>query len=226
MDASPSRARSASSCTRSLRAWNRPYSSHRGEVRAAEPLELAGAVLVHVPRVVRALGAPWARASARWASRRTRAPSVADDQRAEVLEHRARVLEVLDRLQEHDRVGRARQNVSTRSRSKRRLARAVAQARVLVRLGVGVDADDARGACARARPSRSPRRRPCRSRAGRRHVRGDPLVDDEMAAVPVVLLRHVRQRALAGQRQRRHAVGLVALQIAVAVTDALQGQPR
>ena len=32
-----------------------------------------------------------------------------------------------------------------------------------------------------------------------------------MAAKPVVLLRHVRQRALPGQRQRRHAVGLVAL---------------
>ncbi len=34
---------------------------------------------------------------------------------------------------------------------------------------------------------------------------GDPLVDDQVAPVPVVLLGHVGQRALAGQRQRRHA---------------------
>ena len=64
---------------------------------------------------------------------------------------------------------------------------------------------------ARARPSHSPRRRPCRSRAGRLHARGDPFVDDEVAAEPVVLLGHVGQRALAGQRQRRHARRLIAL---------------
>ena len=43
-------------------------------------------------------------------------------------------------------------------------------------------------------------------------ARGDPLVDDEVAAEPVVLLRHVGQRALAGQLERRHARGLVALE--------------
>ena len=61
--------------------------------------------------------------------------------------------------------------LSTRSRTKRRLARDIAQARVLVGLGVGVDADHAGGRRARARPSRSPRRRPCRSRAARARAR-------------------------------------------------------
>ncbi len=48
---------------------------------------------------------------------------------------------------------------STRSRSKRRLARAVAEPGVLVGLGVGVDADHLGGGSRRAPPSRSPRRR-------------------------------------------------------------------
>jgi hypothetical protein len=42
---------------------------------------------------------------------------------------------------------------------------------------------------------------------------GDPLVDDEVAPVPVVLLGQVGQRALAGQRQRRHARRLVQLEV-------------
>ena len=41
----------------------------------------------------------------------------------------------------------------------------------------------------------------------------DPLVDDEVAPVPVVLLRHVGQRALAGEMQRRDAGRLVALDV-------------
>ena len=41
----------------------------------------------------------------------------------------------------------------------------------------------------------------------------DPLVDDEVALEPVVLLRHVGQRALAGQVQRRDAGRLVALDV-------------
>ena len=83
---------------------------------------------------------------------------------------------------------------------------------MLVGLGVGVHANHARRRCGRARRSRSPHRRPCRSRAGRPAARGDPLVDDQMAAIPVVLLRHVGQRALAGQRQRGHPVRLIALE--------------
>jgi hypothetical protein len=44
-------------------------------------------------------------------------------------------------------------------------------------------------------------------------ARRDPLVDDEVPLVPVVLLGDVGQRPLAGERERRHAVGLVALEV-------------
>jgi hypothetical protein len=43
----------------------------------------------------------------------------------------------------------------------------------------------------------------------------DPLVDDQVAPEPVVLLGHVGERALAGQLERRHAGRLVALHIGV-----------
>ena len=46
-----------------------------------------------------------------------------------------------------------------------------------------------------------------------RHPLGDPAIDDEMALKPVVLLGHVGERALARQRQRRNARGLVLLQV-------------
>ena len=39
--------------------------------------------------------------------------------------------------------------------------------------------------------------------------RRDPLIDCQVAPVPVVLLRQVGQRALPGKRQRRHPGGLV-----------------
>ena len=45
------------------------------------------------------------------------------------------------------------------------------------------------------------------------HALRDPLVDHEVALVPVVLLGHVGQRALAGQVQRRDAGRLVALDV-------------
>ena len=64
-------------------------------------------------------------------------------------------------------------------------------------------------------PSRSPRRTRGRRR-GARGARRDPLVDDQVAPEPVVLLRHVGQRALAGERERRHAVRLVALDVELA----------
>ena len=73
--------------------------------------------------------------------------------RAEVLEHRVRVLHVLDRLQEHDRVEGARlaEGLDHPALEAQVLAH-VAQAGVLVRLGVGVDADDT-AAAARDRTS-------------------------------------------------------------------------
>ena len=51
---------------------------------------------------------------------------------------------------------------------------------------------------------------------------GDPLVDRQVPAVPVVLLGDVGQRALAGQGERRHAVGLVV----AACTPASGSRPR
>ena len=55
------------------------------------------------------------------------------------------------------------------------------------------------------------------------HARGDPFVDRQMAAEPVVLLGHVGQRALPGQRQRRHALGLVALLVDAVVSRQVHG---
>ena len=84
------------------------------EVRTAELLELCAAVLVYVPRIVRALRA--SRCEREHVRRGDEHGSALADQRAEVLEHRARILQVLDRLQEHDRVSRLGE-VSTRSRA-------------------------------------------------------------------------------------------------------------
>src|SRR5277367_5669872 len=122
--------------------------SHRAEAPAAQPLELLGAVLVHVPRVVRALEA--------------------------------------------------------------QVPMAVAQPRVLVRLRVGVHPDHAR--CARGEHVRAvalTTRHIDHTLAG--NARRDPFIHRLVAAKPVVLLRHIRQRALPRQRQWRNAVGLVTL---------------
>ena len=90
---------------------------------------------------------------------------------------------------------------------------------VLEGLGVGVDADDA---------LRGPRQDsgavalPAGEVDDLAPVRalGDPLVDDEVALVPVVLLRHVGERALTGQVQGRNAGRLVALDEEVGHAEA------
>ena len=135
------------------------------EVRLAERPELRRAVLVHVPGVVGLLR------PGRRQGQQVRGRDVGDaagrQHRLEVLEDRAGVLDVLDRLQEDDRVaglGEALDQVALEAQVGPR----VAQPRVLVRLGVGVDADHARRARRPARRSRSPRRRPCRRPACRR----------------------------------------------------------
>ncbi len=124
---------------------------------------------------------------------------------------RVGILHVLDRLEEHHAVdvpGPGLDHVPLEGHPVRR----VLQARVFERLGVRVDPDDrARGGAEQGRAvplaagqvDHAPPVRP----------RGDPLVDREVAAEPVVLLRHVRQRALAGERERWHAVGLIALEV-------------
>ena len=83
---------------------------------------------------------------------------------------------------------------------------------MLVGLGVGIDANDlCRLTCQHAAA--------IALAAGHvddlqpRDPVANPLVDDQVALVPVVLLWHVGQRALAGEGQRRDAVGLVALEV-------------
>ena len=112
-----------------------------GEVRLAERAELLGAVLVDVPGVVGLLG------PRRRQRQQVRGRDVGDaagrEHRLEVLEDRAGVLDVLDRLQEDDRVaglGEGFDQVALEAQ----VGAAVAQPRVLVGLGVGVDADHAR----------------------------------------------------------------------------------
>ena len=120
-------------------------------------------------------------------------------------------MDVLDRLEEDDRVARLGV-VLDEAALEAQVGSGVAKAGVLVRLGVGVDADDLGG---RARQ----RGRAVALAAGEighaeaARARGDPLVDGQVAAVPVVLLGHVGQRALARERERRHAVGLVFLHV-------------
>ena len=114
-------------------------------------------------------------------------------------EHRHRVLDVLDRLQEHDRVVASRRAEGLhQSALEAQVLALVAQPRVLVGLGVGVDADHVgRGARQNLGAVALP--------AGHiedpapENPRADPLINGEMAAIPIVLLRHVGQRALAGQ---------------------------
>ena len=118
---------------------------------------------------------------------------------------------MLDRLQEDDRVaglGEALDQVALEAQ----VGPHVAQPGVLVGLGVGVDPDHARGrgrqdvgavALAAGHVDHPLAADPLR----------DPLVDDQVAPVPVVLLRHVGQRPLARQRQRRHAGRLVPLDV-------------
>ncbi len=136
----------------------------------------------------------------------------ARDQRAEVLEHGRGVLEVLDRLQEHDRIGRLGERLDEVTREAQ-VGAAVAQPRVLVSLGVGVHADDLCGGV-------SEHVRAIALAAGHvdhaqsLHARGDPLIHREVAAKPVVLGGHVGERALAGELQRRDAVRLIALGVA------------
>jgi hypothetical protein len=130
-----------------------------------------------------------------------------------VAQHGHRIVDVLDRLQEHDGVvapGLA--VVLHHPPLEMQVLGGVAQAGVLEGIGVGVDAQHALcapgqhgGAVALAAGHVE--------HALADHPRRDPLVDGEVAAVPVVLGRDIGQRALAGEFQRWHAGGLIALQM-------------
>ena len=115
-----------------------------------------------------------------------------------VLEHRDGVVHVLDCLQEHQRVVAGRLTMGLdKTTLEAQVLSAVAEPRVLVGLGIRIDTEDAQS---RAREQVGA------VALAARHVdhtlagdpRADPLIDRLMAAKPIVLLRHVRQRAFAG----------------------------
>src|SRR6185436_2690221 len=114
---------------------------HAGKVRLAKPAELVRAVLVNVPGVVGLLRAR--RRQGQQVGRRDVGDPARAEHRLEVLEDRAGVLDVLDRLQEDNRVaglGEALDQVALEAQ----VRAYVAQPGVLVGLGVRVYADDAR----------------------------------------------------------------------------------
>jgi hypothetical protein len=83
---------------------------------------------------------------------------------------------------------------------------------MLVRLGVGIDADDFRrgaseGGGSVALPAREV------GQAESACALGDPLINGQVPAVPIVLLGDVGKRSLAGERERRHPFGLVFLDV-------------
>jgi hypothetical protein len=79
-----------------------------------------------------------------------------------------------------------------------------------MRLWIGIDADDG-ASLLREHVSAIALAAGHVDNAQTAHAGGDPFVDDEVAAEPVVLLWHVWKRALAGERQRRHPLRLIAL---------------
>jgi hypothetical protein len=169
-----------------------------------------------VPRVVGLLAV---RAGEReHVGRRHERDTAGPEDALEVREDRAGVVDVLDRLQEDDRVDRLGPGLHQVAREPQAGPR-VLRAGVLVRLGVRVDARDARGALRE-------HRRAVALAAGHvddveaLHALGDPLVDRQMAAVPVVLLGHVRKGPLPGQAERGDAVRLIALRV---LGNRLQG---
>ena len=128
----------------------------RAEVRLEQRPVLVRRVLADVPGVVGLLGALGRQREP------VRGRDVGDRRggcdRVEQLVDR---LDVLDRLQEDDRVARAR-DVLDQVALEAKVGLAGSAPGVLVGLRVGVDADHVGGAGARAGRSRSPRRRPGR----------------------------------------------------------------
>ena len=155
-------------------------------MRAAQRVELLRAVLADMPRVARALGA--GRREREHVRRRDEHHAAGAGQLAQAPEHRPRVLDVLDRLQEHERVARLVEGLDHRAHEAQVVAH-VAQPGVLVRLGVGVDADDFRRPRARHHVGAVALAAGHVDDAQPADLRGDPLVHDEMASEPVVLLR-------------------------------------
>ena len=192
---------------RELAGMEEPVDLDRAERRLEHGPVLGDRVLAEMPGVVRLLGAlgregePVRRRDERQrGGRRDRA------------EQRRNILDVLDRLQEDDRVERSG-DVLDEIALESQVRAHVAGLRMIVGLRVGVDPDDLGGPVGEdigsvALPA---------GEVGHAHPvdpRRDPLVDGEVAAEPVVLLGHVGERPLTGQLERRDALRLAGLDVA------------
>ena len=124
---------------------------------------------------------------------------------------------MLDRLQKDDRVAGGGEGLD-QGALEAQVRPHVAQPGVLVRLRVGVDADDL-GRRAREDVGAVPLAAGQVGDPQPDDTGADPLIHGEVATEPVVLLRHVGQRALTGELERRHAGWLMLLDV-----DLVQGR--
>ena len=120
-------------------------------------------------------------------------------------------MDVLDRLEEHDRVARAGEALHEVA-LEAEVWPHVAPPRVLVRIRVGVDADHLACACGEDVGAVTLAAGEVGD-AEAADALGDPLVDGQVTAVPVVLVGHVGQRSLARQLEGRDAGRLVLLDV-------------
>jgi hypothetical protein len=188
--------RSASSWARSLRVWNRPYSSTWSNEPAQSSLNCS-ARYSRTCQGLSDLSAPGGASVSRFGVETKAAPpgrrSVLDR-----LQHDhgvARLLVALDQIAHEAHAGTL-----------------VLEPGVLEGLRVGVHPGHGAGAAGQHLAAVALAARhvhDVEAGASLRH----PLVDGLVAAKPVVLGRDVGQRALAGERQRRHARRLVSLQM-------------
>jgi hypothetical protein len=198
-----------------LAGMKQPQHLDLSEGGPTQRLELVGAVFLDVPRVVGLLGA--CRGQREQVRGRDVGNPAGGQQSAEVLEHGDRVLDVLDRLQEHDGVKTAPPALAERLHQpslETQVLTAIAQAGVLVGLGVGVDPDDA-GRPAGQDLGPVPLAARHIEHPAADHPGADPLVDRQMSPVPVVFGGHVGQRSLAGEGQGRDPGRLVTLNVGV-----------
>ncbi len=176
------------------------------EMRFEQGSVLIRVVLTEMPRIVRALSAIGREGQS------IRGRDVGDRSRTrDTLEQGGGLLDVLDRLQEHDRIagpGEILDQVTLEVQ----IRPSVAGLRMLIGLRVRVDTDHLRGGVGQGvRPVTL-----TTSEIGDAqppHTLSDPFVDREMAAVPVVLLRHVWQRPLTRKAQPRDTGRLISLQV-------------
>jgi SAM-dependent methyltransferase len=182
---------------------------NRSERRAHKRLELVRRVFTNVPGIARALGA--GRGERESVRRRHIGGSARHQQRPKPRQQVLRLVHVLDRLQEDDRVVWSPIVVFLDQGALEMEVRdPVAKPGVLERLGVRIDTDDLGRALGQQGGAVSLATGHVDD-ALARALLGDPSVDGEVTPEPVVLLRNIRKSALPRERERRHMWRLVAL---------------